>query len=167
MPSSGRPCAVRDPSRRRRRLSCGPRADVLRLRVFGGYYNQEPQHALISFLCDEAAQEPTGLEYSHAYNGSHWMTWRTPHACPTHVDPAAAHAPHHPGEDDDERGEVPPEDTFVPDARARNIWAHASWLGAACVPRLFSRRRSRADAAPAVRWSSPCSCSRRRAGCPR
>jgi hypothetical protein len=119
-----------------------PLLDVLYLRLYGGYYNQLPQHAVIRFYCDVKAQEPTGPDYWGAWNNTHWINWRTRHACATSIDPHAPGAPHpeehQHGGDDDEHGERPPTDTFVPDARTRTIWTRASWLGAAYVPRLLS-----------------------------
>jgi hypothetical protein len=33
---------------------------MLHLRLSGGYYNQLPQNAMIRFMCDMKAPEPTG-----------------------------------------------------------------------------------------------------------
>jgi hypothetical protein len=132
-----------------RPLSAVP--DILHLRFTGGYYNQLPQRAMIRFMCDMKAQKPTGPEYWGGWKGVHWMNWRTRHACLSSINPHAPHPPHRgehrPGTGDHEL------DTSRPDARTRNIWTRASWIGVTYVL-VPPRARPGADAAAAVRSSS-------------
>ncbi|KAH9849418.1 hypothetical protein C2E23DRAFT_935780 [Lenzites betulinus] len=89
-------------------------ADVLHVRLHGGYYVYGPQKADLQFICDHGVDEPSAPSYGWYWNGTHTFNWRTKHACGTRLPPPAgtvtATRPGGPAPTSDPTTE-PPEDT--------------------------------------------------------
>jgi len=74
-------------SPRKRRSAPHPDLNFI---MTGGMYAGKNQSAILSFVCDNDAEEPSKADFGWQFGGYHVFEWRTKHACATKVDAAPA-----------------------------------------------------------------------------
>ncbi|KAI0701711.1 autophagy-related protein 27-domain-containing protein [Earliella scabrosa] len=87
----------------------GSQAEVLHVRLHGGYYVYGTQRADFQFLCDLSVDEPSSPSYSWTWNGTHTFQWRTKHACGSRLAEPVPHKDAPASDDDDDAGTPPPD----------------------------------------------------------